>query len=162
MRGRKSKARQSDPQFSSLAAGTRSRTTFTGWLCFCKSLDDPSLPGRSWRLGSRMVCSHSTPLSAETRLLLILIGIVSGGFSCLSCRPLLLYSSCQAEKRYVTHDLREQGTEVWKLLEQGAHLYVCGDAKMMAKVPTLYIFLIMVGRWQGRKSNRRMSISCSC
>ena len=83
-----------------------------------------------------------------------------GGF--LSCRPLLLYCSCQAEKRYVTHDLREQGTEVWKLLEQGAHLYVCGDAKMMAKVPTSYICLKMVGRWQGRKSNRRMSISCSC
>jgi len=33
----------------------------------------------------------------------------------------------------VTHDLREQGGEVWKLLDQGAHLYVCGDAKMMAK-----------------------------
>ena len=36
----------------------------------------------------------------------------------------------------MTHDLREQGSEVWKLLDQGAHLYVCGDAKMMAKVFT--------------------------
>ena len=36
----------------------------------------------------------------------------------------------------MTHDLREQGSEVWKLLDQGAHLYVCGDAKMMAKVST--------------------------
>merc|ERR1719295_1150758 len=43
------------------------------------------------------------------------------------------FSRDQAEKRYVTHDLREQGSEVWKLLDQGAHLYVCGDAKMMAK-----------------------------
>jgi len=43
------------------------------------------------------------------------------------------FSRDQAEKRYVTHDLREQGGEVWKLLDQGAHLYVCGDAKMMAK-----------------------------
>merc|ERR1712203_581375 len=43
------------------------------------------------------------------------------------------FSRDQAEKRYVTHCLREQGSEVWKLLDQGAHLYVCGDAKMMAK-----------------------------
>ena len=27
----------------------------------------PLLPGRSWRLGSRMACSHSTLLSVETR-----------------------------------------------------------------------------------------------
>merc|ERR1712203_1012535 len=43
------------------------------------------------------------------------------------------FSRDQAEKRYVTHLMREQGAEVWKLLDQGAHLYVCGDAKMMAK-----------------------------
>jgi len=43
------------------------------------------------------------------------------------------FSRDQEEKRYVTHDLREQGADMWKLLEQGAHLYVCGDAKMMAK-----------------------------
>ena len=28
---------------------------------------------------------------------------------------------------------RESAEKVWEL-EQGAHLYVCGDAKMMAKV----------------------------
>ena len=44
------------------------------------------------------------------------------------------FSRDQAEKRYVTHCLRESGAKVWELLEQGAHLYVCGDAKMMAKV----------------------------
>jgi len=43
------------------------------------------------------------------------------------------FSRDQAEKRYVTHCLAEQAEEVWKLLDQGAHLYVCGDAKMMAK-----------------------------
>merc|ERR1711973_614077 len=39
----------------------------------------------------------------------------------------------QEQKRYVTHCLRESGEQVWELLEQGGHLYVCGDAKMMAK-----------------------------
>ncbi len=34
----------------------------------------------------------------------------------------------------MTHLLRETGARLWSLLgEQGAHLYVCGDAKMMAK-----------------------------
>ena len=44
------------------------------------------------------------------------------------------FSRDQQQKRYVTHCLKETGAEVWQLLEQGAHLYVCGDAKMMAKV----------------------------
>ena len=43
------------------------------------------------------------------------------------------FSRDQQQKRYVTHCLKETGAEVWQLLEQGAHLYVCGDAKMMAK-----------------------------
>jgi len=43
------------------------------------------------------------------------------------------FSRDQKEKRYVTHCLRENGASVWDLLDQGAHLYVCGDAKMMAK-----------------------------
>merc|ERR1719189_1810585 len=43
------------------------------------------------------------------------------------------FSRDQEKKVYVTHCLRESGAKVWELLEQGAHLYVCGDAKMMAK-----------------------------
>ena len=34
----------------------------------------------------------------------------------------------------MTHLLHESGARLWQLLgEEGAHLYVCGDAKMMAK-----------------------------
>jgi len=43
------------------------------------------------------------------------------------------FSRDQEEKRYVSHILRETGENVWSLLQQGGHLYVCGDAKMMAK-----------------------------
>jgi len=43
------------------------------------------------------------------------------------------FSRDQAEKRYVTHLMREAKEYIWQLLQQGAHLYVCGDAKMMAK-----------------------------
>jgi len=38
------------------------------------------------------------------------------------------------KKVYVTDKMRETSETLWNLIgEQGAHLYVCGDAKMMAK-----------------------------
>lgn len=45
----------------------------------------------------------------------------------------LAFSRDQAEKIYVQHRLLEQGKEVFAWLQQGAHLYVCGDANHMAK-----------------------------
>lgn len=43
------------------------------------------------------------------------------------------FSRDQAEKIYVQHRIEEHGAELWGWLEEGAHLYVCGDAKRMAK-----------------------------
>lgn len=45
----------------------------------------------------------------------------------------LAFSRDQAEKIYVQHRLREHGRELFAWLQQGAHLYVCGDATRMAK-----------------------------
>jgi sulfite reductase (NADPH) flavoprotein alpha-component len=45
----------------------------------------------------------------------------------------LAFSRDQADKVYVQHKLLEQGAEVYQWLEEGAHLYVCGDANYMAK-----------------------------
>ncbi|MBU9812664.1 NADPH-dependent assimilatory sulfite reductase flavoprotein subunit [Rahnella sp. SL6] len=45
----------------------------------------------------------------------------------------LAWSRDQAEKVYVQDKLREQGAEVWQWLQEGAHVYVCGDANRMAK-----------------------------
>ena len=42
------------------------------------------------------------------------------------------FSRDQAEKVYVQHRIREHGQNVWRWLEDGAHVYVCGDAKRMA------------------------------
>ncbi|MGL5117601.1 MAG: NADPH-dependent assimilatory sulfite reductase flavoprotein subunit, partial [Plesiomonas shigelloides] len=44
----------------------------------------------------------------------------------------LAWSRDQAQKIYVQDRLREQGAEIWQWLQQGAHLYVCGDASKMA------------------------------
>ncbi|HGN1708060.1 TPA: NADPH-dependent assimilatory sulfite reductase flavoprotein subunit [Providencia rettgeri] len=45
----------------------------------------------------------------------------------------LAWSRDQQEKVYVQDKLREQGKEVWQWLQEGAHIYVCGDANRMAK-----------------------------
>ena len=37
------------------------------------------------------------------------------------------------EKFYVQDRMREVGRELWSWLADGAHVYVCGDAKRMAK-----------------------------
>ena len=45
----------------------------------------------------------------------------------------LAFSRDQADKIYVQHRLREQGRHIYQWLDDGAHLYVCGDASRMAK-----------------------------
>jgi sulfite reductase (NADPH) flavoprotein alpha-component len=45
----------------------------------------------------------------------------------------LAWSREASEKIYVQDRMRENGQELWAWLAQGAHFYVCGDAKRMAK-----------------------------
>jgi len=43
------------------------------------------------------------------------------------------FSRDQAHKIYVQHRIKEQGQALWQWLQNGAHLYICGDAERMAK-----------------------------
>lgn len=45
----------------------------------------------------------------------------------------LAFSRDQPEKYYVQDAMRKRGAELWRWLQDGAHLYVCGDAKQMAE-----------------------------
>jgi sulfite reductase (NADPH) flavoprotein alpha-component len=36
-------------------------------------------------------------------------------------------------KTYVQDKMRESGAELWNWLQRGAHFYICGDAKRMAR-----------------------------
>ncbi|MTH45346.1 NADPH-dependent assimilatory sulfite reductase flavoprotein subunit [Intestinirhabdus alba] len=45
----------------------------------------------------------------------------------------LAWSRDQKEKVYVQDKLRERGAELWRWINDGAHIYVCGDASRMAK-----------------------------
>lgn len=60
------------------------------------------------------------------------------------------FSRDSAEKVYVQHRIREAGAELWRWIEDGAHLYVCGDAKAMA--PDVHEALLDVVVSQGHKS----------
>jgi sulfite reductase (NADPH) flavoprotein alpha-component len=42
------------------------------------------------------------------------------------------FSRDQEQKIYVQHRLREHGAEIWSWLQDGAYVYVCGDAAHMA------------------------------
>ena len=59
-----------------------------------------------------------------------LTGLANDGFL---TRLDLAFSRDQAEKIYVQNRMLEHTTELWRWLEDGAHFYVCGDAKRMAK-----------------------------
>lgn len=43
------------------------------------------------------------------------------------------FSRDQERKIYVQHRMIEHGAELWKWLQSGAHFYVCGDARRMAR-----------------------------
>lgn len=45
----------------------------------------------------------------------------------------LAFSRDQAQKIYVQDRLLEHGAELWRWLQDGARLYICGDASRMAK-----------------------------
>ncbi|MAB81686.1 MAG: reductase [Microbacterium sp.] len=60
----------------------------------------------------------------------------------------LAFSREQRQKVYVQDRLREQGSHVWSWLEDGGHVYVCGDATRMAS--DVHRALVEVARtWGG-------------
>lgn len=43
------------------------------------------------------------------------------------------FSRDQSEKMYVQHRMIEEGTEIWRWLEEGSYFYICGEAQRMAR-----------------------------
>src|SRR5919197_5604355 len=61
------------------------------------------------------------------------------------------WSRDQAEKVYVQHRMQENAAEIWKWIDaEGAHFFVCGDAKRMAK--DVDVTLRKIVQEQGGKS----------
>ena len=55
------------------------------------------------------------------------------------------FSRDQKEKIYVQHRMAERGAEIWSWLEDGAHFYVCGDARRMARDVDEALGKILIG-----------------
>jgi len=61
------------------------------------------------------------------------------------------FSRDQAEKVYVQDRIRDHAAEVWAWLEEGAQLYICGDANRMAK--DVHAALLEVVKTQGGRDD---------
>lgn len=62
----------------------------------------------------------------------------------------LAFSRDQQEKVYVQHRILEHAEQVWEWIQEGAYLYVCGDATRMAK--DVHEALVEVVEQQGKMS----------
>ncbi|CAF0881398.1 unnamed protein product [Adineta steineri] len=66
------------------------------------------------------------------------------------------FSRDQEEKIYVTHLLKKHGEKIWKLIkDQNASVYVCGDAKSMAR--DVHSILIDISQTYGEMTPERAS-----
>ena len=67
----------------------------------------------------------------------------------------LAFSRDQDYKIYVQDRLRERSEELWRWIERGAHIYVCGDATRMAK--DVQDALLAIFEEQGQLSSKQAS-----
>nr|ANE10102.1 NADPH-cytochrome P450 reductase [Rhopalosiphum padi] len=64
----------------------------------------------------------------------------------------LAFSRDQPEKKYVTHLLEQNADELWNIIgEKSGHLYVCGDARSMAK--DVHSIIVKVVMEKGQMTN---------
>jgi sulfite reductase (NADPH) flavoprotein alpha-component len=60
------------------------------------------------------------------------------------------FSRDQVEKVYVQHRILENAAQVWQWIQDGAYIYVCGDATRMAK--DVHDALVIVAEQEGKMS----------
>jgi ferredoxin-NADP reductase len=81
-------------------------------------------PGRNWLFFGHQRSSHDFFYEEEP------VAMRAAGHL---TRLTLAWSRNGNEKVYVQHRMREVGRDLWSWLNDGAHVYVCGDALRMAK-----------------------------
>ena len=90
----------------------------------CTSGWRPRRPGRNWLFFGHQRSDYDFFYEDE------FAGMKAAG---VLTRLSLAWSRDGDEKIYVQDRMREVGRELWAWLADGAHIYVCGDAKRMAK-----------------------------
>ena len=54
------------------------------------------------------------------------------------------FSRDQAQKVYVQHLLEQNGEEVWKILDKGGHIYVCGSVRVSKRTFSSDALLLII------------------
>ncbi len=68
----------------------------------------------------------------------------------------LAWSRDDAQKFYVQDRMRELGAELWSWIAEGAHFYICGDAKRMAK-DVERALVDIVAQWGARSTEEAIA-----
>jgi sulfite reductase (NADPH) flavoprotein alpha-component len=98
-------------------------TGIAPFRAFLRERQATKAPGRNWLFFGHQRSEHDFFYKDE------LLAMRSAG---LLTRLTLAWSRDGAEKIYVQHRMREVGRDLWSWLNDGAHVYVCGDALRMA------------------------------
>ncbi len=136
---------QPNPHFRLPAVGTPivmigAGTGIAPYRAFLQEREARGDPGRSWLIfGER---NFATDFLYQTEWQALLKkGVLS--------RMTVAFSRDQAAKVYVQHRMRSQARELYAWLQEGAHLYVCGDAAELA--PAVHeALLAIVAEQSGR------------
>jgi sulfite reductase (NADPH) flavoprotein alpha-component len=99
-------------------------TAVAPFRAFLQERQTIKAPGRNWLFFGHQRSDYDFFYEEE------LVEMRAAG---LLTRLTLAWSRDGKEKTYVQHRMREVGRDLWSWLNDGAHLYVCGDALRMAK-----------------------------
>lgn len=99
----------------------------TGLAPFRAFLQEMAAPGATSRTGHVKLYFGCRRPNEDYLYQQELEGYLNGG-TLSSLR--IAFSRAQANKVYVQHYVRDDGAELWKLLQQGGHVYICGATTM--------------------------------
>jgi len=99
-------------------------TGIAPFRAFLQERQASKAPGRNWLFFGHQRRDYDFFYEDE------LVAMRSAG---LLTRLTLAWSRDANEKIYVQHRMREVGRDLWSWLNDGAHIYICGDAQRMAK-----------------------------
>jgi len=114
---------------------------------FLQDRQASSAPGRNWLFYGHQRRAHDFLYEEEFAAMQ-----ASGALTRLS----LAWSRDTAEKFYVQDRLRQVGAEIWQWLAEGAHVYVCGDAKRMAR-DVERALVDVVAQWGARSTDEAIA-----
>jgi sulfite reductase (NADPH) flavoprotein alpha-component len=99
-------------------------TGIAPFRAFLQERQTSKAPGRNWLFFGHQHKDYDFFYADE------LVAMRTAG---LLTRLTLAWSRDHKEKIYVQHRMREVGRDLWSWINDGAHIYVCGDALRMAK-----------------------------